>query len=303
MEYFKTLQKTINYIDDQIQNELTVNEIATYTGYSPFHFSRIFKEVVGETPMEYVTKRKLQFALRDMSQQAIMNDVAFTYGYESYVGFSKAFKKVFGMSPSMYRVHCPDAEPPIIDLEELRLHKTGGVILQPKIVTKESFSIVGRTYDIPLSNIKATKDAPTFWHYNGLTDGEIERTLYETFNPAQHGEYCLNIADEEDWSMFTYFFGVLDEQFNQDKGKKFQQLTIPASTYAVFSTPPVRPSEFVSSVKGTWQYILNYWFPYSNYVIDESSYDFEFYDERCHPWEHDLVMMDIYIPIQKRNER
>ena len=68
----QNLTKIINYIDEQIQNELTVNEIAKHTGYSPFHFSRIFKEVVGEMPMEYVTKRKLQFALRDMSQQAIM---------------------------------------------------------------------------------------------------------------------------------------------------------------------------------------------------------------------------------------
>ncbi|OZI10512.1 AraC family transcriptional regulator [Bacillaceae bacterium SAS-127] len=303
MEYIITFQKVIDYIDQHIHEAISIHDLAKHIGYSPFHFSRIFKEVVGETPMEYVTKRKLQFALRDMSKQISMNDIAFNYGYESYAGFSKAFKKVFGVAPATYRMHCPNAEPPVIHLEELKLNKTGGMIYQPKMITKDSFVIVGRAYDIEMKDVRTTKDAPTYWYDNKLTDGEIERTLYDTFSPSTHGEFGLNIAHTNDWSHFTYFFGVLDEKVDKPLLEDFERITIPASTFAVFSTPLVQPNDFVDSVKGTWNYILNYWFPMSGYEIDETSYDFEFYDERCHPWEHPLVMMDIYIPIRRKNER
>lgn len=301
MEYTVTFQKVINYIDEHIHEAISVDELAKHIGYSSFHFLRVFKEVVGETPREYVTKRKLQFALRDMSRQSSINEIAFHYGYESYAGFSKAFKKVFGMSPATYRMHCPNAEPPIINLEELKENKTGGMIYQPKIVTKDSFVIVGKSYEIQLKDVRTTRDAPTYWYHSGLTDGEIERTLYDTFSPSIHGEFCLNRANEEDWSTFSYFFGVLDENISRPLGDSFERIIIPASTFAVFNTPLVQPDDFVDSVKGTWNYILNYWFPMSGYEIDETSYDFEFYDERCHPWEYELVMMDIYIPIQKKN--
>lgn len=302
MDYIKVLQKAIEYIDERIDENIVVNDVANNIGYSPFHFLRIFKAVVGETPMEYVTKRKLQFAVRDMSIGMNMNDVAFNYGYESYVGFAKAFKKVFGMSPTAYIIHCPNAEPPIINLEKLKSIKTGGLIYQPKITRKEAFSIVGKAFNIPLRNVSATKDAPTYWHKNGLTDGEIETTLYRTFSPSQHGEYCLNIENPNDWSSFTYFFGILDEKLDASLPNSFERISIPTSIYAVFSTPPVLPSEFVDSVNGTWQYILHYWFPNSQYIIDEHSYDFEFYDEKCHSWENEFVTMDIYIPIQLKNE-
>ncbi|MGM7635026.1 AraC family transcriptional regulator [Bacillus sp. Hm123] len=303
MEYIITFQKVIDYIDQHIHEVISIQDLAKHIGYSPFHFSRIFKEVVGETPMEYVTKRKLQFALKDMSKQTSMNDIAFNYGYESYAGFSKAFKKVLGVSPATYRMHCPNAEPPAIHLEELKLNKTGGMIYQPKMIVKDSFVIVGRAYNIEMKDVRTTKDAPTYWYDNKLTDGEIERTLYDTFSPSTHGEFCLNIAHTNDWSKFTYFFGVLDEKVDKPLLEDFQRITIPASTFAVFSTPLVPPNDFVNSVKGTWNYILNYWFPMSGYEIDETSYDFEFYDERCHPWEHHLVMMEIYIPIRRKSER
>lgn len=76
------------------------------------------------------------------------------------------------------------------------------------------------------------------------------------------------------------------------------KLEIPAATYAVFTTPEVSEEEFVDSIKGTWSYILQQWFPNSQYEIDESKFDFEYYDEHCHPWEFDKVSMKIYIPIK-----
>ena len=78
-------------------------------------------------------------------------------------------------------------------------------------------------------------------------------------------------------------------------------LEVLAATYAVFTTPSVNSDDgsFINSIKGTWKYILEEWFPNSGYEIDDSKLDFEFYDERCHPWEYEKILLDIYIPIKR----
>lgn len=77
-------------------------------------------------------------------------------------------------------------------------------------------------------------------------------------------------------------------------------LEVPKATYAVFTTPTVEDENFVVSIEGTWKYILEEWLPNSDYEIDDSKLDFEFYDERCHPWEYEKLSMDIYVPIIKK---
>ncbi|PIB61083.1 GyrI-like domain-containing protein, partial [Pseudomonas sp. 2822-17] len=76
-------------------------------------------------------------------------------------------------------------------------------------------------------------------------------------------------------------------------------LEVPPATYAVFTTPVVKDEDFVNSIQGTWKYILEEWFPGSGYEIDDRMMDFEFYDERCHPWEYDEWCMEIHVPIRK----
>lgn len=76
------------------------------------------------------------------------------------------------------------------------------------------------------------------------------------------------------------------------------KLEIPAGTYAIFTPPEVQENDFAASINGTWIYILQQWFPNSQYEIDESKFDFEYYYKHCHPWEYEKVSMKIYIPIK-----
>ncbi len=57
----------------------------------------------------------------------------------------------------------------------------------------------------------------------------------------------------------------------------------------------------MNSIQGTWKYIIEEWFPTSGYEIDETKFDYEYYDERCHPWEYEKVSMEIHIPIKPQN--
>ncbi|WP_313892801.1 AraC family transcriptional regulator [Psychrobacillus sp.] len=293
------LQQVIDYIDNHIKEEIHPEKLANLVGYSPFHFYRIFDKHIGYTVMDYVQKRKLQFALYELMQGKKIIQIALDYGFETHSGFTKAFKRCFGSPPSLYRLHCPISLPQKLDLLSLRRKQTGGIVMQPKIMQKKAFEIAGKTFESDIDKVSYTRDAPAFWDERISADESIERTLYDLLSPEKHGEYCINLSSIELKEKFTYFFAV-----NYDQGvhipSGFTKLQISAATYAVFRTPLVGVEQFVSSIKGTWQYILEDWLPHSLYEVDEQGYDFEYYDEHCHDWEYEKIYMEIYLPIKER---
>lgn len=94
----------LRYIDMHLEDKLSAAEIAAAAGYSSFYFSRIFKEEMNMTINEYVIRRKLIKASEELTAGRKVIDVAFKYGWKSHAGFTKAFKKEFGFSPSLLKV-------------------------------------------------------------------------------------------------------------------------------------------------------------------------------------------------------
>lgn len=299
MDYIDLIQNTIDYIDDNIGEKITVDKLAEIAGFSTYHYYRVFHSFIGIPVMEYVTRRKLQYALSELSDNKKIFDIALDLGFETHAGFTKAFKKCFGYTPSFYRLHAPIGFPQKVDLKKIKTNKIGGIVMQPKIINRDSFKIVGYEFKTTLRNNAHSRDIPAFWDQCNIEGKEAH--LYSTQNSPRHGEYgiCVNTNMETD--EFSYILGIEVTNFNQATDEMCT-LEIPTATYAVFTTPTVASNDdsFVSSIKGTWKYILEEWFPNSGYEIDDSKLDFEFYDERCHPWEYEKICMDIYIPIKKR---
>ncbi len=297
MDYMHLIQKTLDYIDDHIMDKITVDHLSELAGFSTYHYYRVFNSFVGMPVMEYVTRRKLHYTLHELSNNGKVSDIAFDYGFETHAGFTKAFKKCFGYAPTFYRLHAPIGLPQKVNLRKLKENKIGGIIMQPKIMQRDAFKIVGYEFKTTLRNNAHSRDIPAFWDQCNI-EGK-ESNLYDTQNPPQHGEYgiCVNTNMETD--DFSYILGVEVTSF--DKAiEDMYQLDVPDATYAVFTTPPVEEDDFINSIQGTWKYILEEWFPSSGYEIDDTKLDFEFYDERCHSWQHEKLSMDIYVPITKR---
>lgn len=270
-------------------------------GYSPYHFYRIFDKHIGYTIMDYVSKRKLQYALYELVQGEKIIQIALDYGFETHSGFTKAFKKCFGSPPTLYRLHCPLSLPQKLDLASLRQKNVGGIVMQPKILQKSAFHIAGKTFESTIENVSYTRDAPAFWDRRISPDEAIESVLYEALSPEIHGEYCINLSSKYLEDKFTYLFAVnYDRNIQLPTGLTLLQ--VPDATYAVFRTPLVAVEQFVSTIKGTWQYILEDWLPDSLYEVDETSYDFEYYDEYCHDWEYEKIYMEIYLPIKEKSK-
>jgi AraC family transcriptional regulator len=221
------------------------------------------------------------------------------YGFDTHAGFTNAFKKCFGSPPSLYKIHGPKSLPQKLDLISIHQKNTGGFVLQPMIVNRPSFTVAGKTFEINMGNVSYTRDAPAIWDQEGLADGSIERSLYKSLAPKNHGEYCINLSPSEGENKFAYLFAVdLDKDTSLPDG--LTPLQIPAATYAVFRTPLVEVEKFASAIRGTWRYILEDWFPQSSYEVDEDSFDFEYYDEHCHHWDYEKVYMEIHIPLKER---
>lgn len=295
MDYITLIQKTIDYIDENILEEIKAEDLAKLVGFSTYHYYKLFRKYIGIPIMEYVTRRKLQYALYELSKGNKIIDIAITYGFETHAGFTKAFKKAFGYPPNFYRIHAPIGIPQRVDLKRLKDNMTGGIVMQPKIIDSNGFKVVGYEFKTTLKKNAHCRDIPAFW--NKFETEDKEKKLYETQSTPKHGEYGIctttNLGNDE----FSYILGV--EVTNFDSAlEEMYTLEVPPATYAVFTTPDVCSNDFVNSIKGTWKYILEEWFPNSPYEVDDTYPDFEFYDERCHPWDYEKVHMYIYIPIK-----
>lgn len=96
------------YIKEHLHEQITLYQLASVSGYSMWHASRLFKELTGKTPFDYIRSMRLSQAalsLRDEEHQVV--DVAFDYMFDSHEGFTKAFTKQFGLNPSTYREKKP----------------------------------------------------------------------------------------------------------------------------------------------------------------------------------------------------
>lgn len=297
VNYSKDIERCIEYIEENVKNNLTAEDIAAEAGYSLYHFSRVFSLCKDMSVMEYVRSRRLSRAAVELFSGKRIIDIALDYGFETQSGFTKAFRKAFGYSPSEYaaRMHGYLQDGPIIDI--------GGYMMNPIIVHKPAFNVAGYGIVTNVAEGNYTKDTAAFWsHYEGEN---LESKMYEILKPLKHGEVGLCVPGF-DSGKSTYLLGVIVEDFSK-VNKDMLTANVPAAEYAVFTTPPVDTSEgksqeeFVQVIKSTWKYIFEEWFPGSGYVYDEGKLNFEFYDERCHS-RVDTVM-EIYVPVRERTGR
>ena len=96
MDKKEIITESIVYIEKNLKQKISIEEIADYVGYSKFYFSRMFKQEMNISIMEYVKERKVICALESILQGNKILD-----GWESHSGFIKAFKSYYGFSPSL----------------------------------------------------------------------------------------------------------------------------------------------------------------------------------------------------------
>ncbi|OHB80148.1 MAG: hypothetical protein A2Z25_07105 [Planctomycetes bacterium RBG_16_55_9] len=102
--YRQRILRVQMYIQQNLDRDLPLEELARESHFSEFHFHRIFRAVVGEPIKEHIRRLRLERAVSNLkyTDNSIIN-IAFDAGYQTHEAFTRAFKAVFGCSPSDFR--------------------------------------------------------------------------------------------------------------------------------------------------------------------------------------------------------
>lgn len=98
------LRKVEDYLRVHLAEEISVEQLADLVDLSPFHFSRVFKQATGMTPLRFVTRERITYAqqlIRETSRSLI--EIALEVGYSNPSHFAKVFRKVAGVTPTEFR--------------------------------------------------------------------------------------------------------------------------------------------------------------------------------------------------------
>ncbi|MBI4405968.1 MAG: AraC family transcriptional regulator [Deltaproteobacteria bacterium] len=279
----------IDFAEKHLCEKLSVQQIAEASSFSRYHFCRMFRVLVGESVMEYVRKRRLSIAAERLLKEDVrLIDLAVESQFESQEAFTRAFKNMFQVTPGEYRKF----------IDPVRLyyrqrfdsktyyHLKEGVTMEPKIVGKPAFKIVGMLENHNQDN---AHQIPELW------TRFVQRVMGI---PNRKGTHYFGVSEVIDLkeASFNYIACVeVDDKQTPPEGMVYRE--IPANTYAVF-THTNRTSSLHDSLQETLQYIWGTWIPKSDYVPVKAP-DFELYDERFNP----MTMrgeIDICVPIKRK---
>ena len=134
MDNQKIMQRSLDFIEDNLRAEITAAELAETAGFSLFHYYRLFQQATGLPVMQYIQRRRLLHGVYAMKQGMSKTDAAFAFGFDTYAGFYKAFCREYGSTPSAFLASCRAKRPYRIDItkeEHMTItHKKAAQILQ-----------------------------------------------------------------------------------------------------------------------------------------------------------------------------
>ncbi|MEJ8545358.1 effector binding domain-containing protein [Brevibacillus borstelensis] len=285
MDYYERIQCAIEFIENNLHEEVAIADIAAKACFSAFHFQRLFQAISGFSVHEYIRKRRLSEAavLLKQTRMSIL-DLAIACQYGSQEAFTRAFEASFGITPAKYRkadIHI--AAQKKLDFLEYQKNVKGEISMnKPAIVQLSSIAIVGYAYKTNLNNEKYYEEIPGFYADFGK-NGYYLRIPKKVAPDMAYGISC----DFRENGDFTFIVGEEVGDLDCELEDGFVHYLLPAGKYAEFKVS--------DSVQSTRTYIYGTWLPNSNYERREGP-DFEITDVRQSVYP-DQMKIKIYIPI------
>lgn len=104
-EYYARINKTLDFIQDNLDQTITLDDLSSVANFSKYHFNRIFQSIVGETPYQFILRLRLEKAasmLLNYPNEPI-GSIAFQCGFAEQAVFSRQFKRYFGISATAFK--------------------------------------------------------------------------------------------------------------------------------------------------------------------------------------------------------
>jgi len=268
----KTLavQRMQDYISKHLQEEITLSVLARNACYSPWYASRIFKELTGLAPADYIRRLRLsQSALRLRDKREKITDIAFEMGFASVDGYQRAFRREFGCNPKEYSgspVPLPLFTPYGVKFRQLwkkernDVENTNSVFLQ--IIEKPERKVI----------IKRGTKAEEYWDYCNEVGCDVWGVLVSMRSLC--GEpVCLWLPDAyRPCGTSKYVQGVeVGADYCGEIPEGFDVITLPAAKYLMFQGEPFAEEDYCKAIEAVQHSINKYDPSVIGYAWDDSN--------------------------------
>lgn len=265
MDYVERVNRAIDHILRNLAEPLRLQELAKAAGFSPFHFHRVFRSLLGETLSQFVKRLRLERALYLMSHAPTrpLTQVALDCGFASSSDFSRCFKQQYGLAPSMF------------DLQAFRQARRGefeGVLSRqdgwPRITAlpagqnPDGFAVTMR--DLPARTVAYIRVLEPF--REGAAQAAFDRLLaWALVRGLADGQWIGYMWDEPE------IVELADCRY--DVALVVDDVE-PSGEVGRFEFPPMRVAEVVLSgdlalESRAWHWLYQTWLPRSGHVPDD----------------------------------
>lgn len=253
MDMLDNMNRAMQYIEQNLEEQIEIAALAQIAGCSAHHFARMFSFIAGVPLAEYIRRRRLSAAAMQLQAgEAKVIDVALRYGYDSAGAFSRAFLALHGIPPT--KAKQKGAKLKAYPVMSFHLLIKGDVQMNYRIIEKQEMIVSGLKQTMPLVNgDEDFEGIAAMWA--GLTPAQTKQML-NIANIQMEG--LLGASANNNGATFDYYIGCTTPK---DADKSLHQLRIPAATWGVFEAVGPLPGSIVN----TWKRIFAEWFPASGY--------------------------------------
>jgi len=258
-DHINAIDKLQRYIEEHLQETISLYDLASHVGYSPYHITRVFKELLGISPFEYIRNRRLSVASYELSEGKKVIDVAFDFVFGSPEGFSRAFSKTFGVAPKKYQMKQQPI--PLFLPYFVRERYVDSLRGEKRMSEKNVLSVFVQVIERPKRKV-LLKRGVTAKHYFEYCEEvpcdvwgilcSVKEAIYEPVG-MWLPEHLITEGSSE------YVQGVevpFDYEGNIPDG--FELIDLPPCKMMVFQGPPFEDEAFGEAIEDLWKVIETY---------------------------------------------
>lgn len=284
----KTLNDVIEYIEENLSNDIKVEGVASFVGESDYHFRKIFQYISGMPLSEYIKKRKLAMANQDLVDGESVTSVAFKYGYQSMDGFTRAFKAWSGHLPSEVKQTGTTISFPKLSFY---IDVRGGENMEVKIKEMPAFTIAGVSKRVAMQFEGVNNEIVEL--AESITEEQrIEMHRIKNLEPNQvvNASYDADEKLLKEEGDLTHTIGVVTTA--EDINSILDTVAVDAHTWVVFPNE----GKFPETLQNTMARTYSEWLPSSNYeLVDAPTFSFTIMDDE----KESYAYSEIWIPVKE----
>lgn len=282
MNLIESMNNVVNYIEDNLENEIDYDIAAKKAMCSKSHLQNMFMAITSVSISEYIRRRRLSSAAFDLKNTNLsVLDIAVKYGYNSADSFTRAFKSIHGITPSESRKDgvVLKAYAPI----KFVLSIKGVTAMNYRIEKKDKIRVVGIKKWFSTKNDQQLKEIPKMWD-------DLSKEDYDKLCRIGDINACIGLCADMYNDGFDYWIGTFSDK---PCPEGMYELEIKESDWAIFEViGAMRP--IPNKMQEVWGRIYSEWLPNSGYDHAEIP-EIEYYSDGDMNSEN--YMSQIWIPV------